>query len=130
MSAFVKLINKFSGNLIFTADNDYGHIIFECELLSKNVREKENRLLQLAYAPVRERVADALLQHVLPLRSPMNRSTVFNISREDLASIVGTTKESLVRMLSEFKREGIIRSEGREIVIMDEARLKRTAIGF
>jgi len=43
---------------------------------------------------------------------------------------VGTTKESLVRMLSEFKREGIIRSEGREIVIMDEARLKRTAIGF
>jgi CRP-like cAMP-binding protein len=100
------------------------------ELLSKNVREKENRLLQLAYAPVRERVADALLQHVLPLRSPMNRSTVFNISREDLASIVGTTKESLVRMLSEFKREGIIRSEGREIVIMDEARLKRTAIGF
>jgi hypothetical protein len=33
-------------------------------------------------------------------------------------------------MLSEFKREGIIRSEGREIVIMDEARLKRTAIGF
>jgi len=43
---------------------------------------------------------------------------------------VGTTKESLVRMLPEFKREGIIRSEGREIVIMDEARLKRTAIGF
>jgi CRP-like cAMP-binding protein len=100
------------------------------ELLSKNVREKENRLLQLAYAPVRERVADALLQHVLPLRSPSSRSSVFNISREDLASIVGTTKESLVRMLSEFKREGIIRSEGREIVIMDEARLKRTAIGF
>ena len=100
------------------------------EHLSQMLRSKENRLLQLAYAPVRERVADALLQYVSPMRSEQRKSTSAVISREDLASIVGTTKESLVRMLSEFKREGMIRSEGREIVIMDEPRLKRTAIGF
>ena len=100
------------------------------EHLSQMLRSKENRLLQLAYAPVRERVADALLQYVSPMRTEPRKSTSTVISREDLASIVGTTKESLVRMLSEFKREGMIRSEGREIVIMDEPRLKRTAIGF
>ena len=100
------------------------------EHLSQLLRTKENRLLQLAYAPVRERVADALLQHVAPMRAEKKKGMSATISREDLASIVGTTKESLVRMLSEFKREGLIRSEGREIVIMDEPRLKRTAIGF
>jgi CRP-like cAMP-binding protein len=100
------------------------------EHLSQLLRTKENRLLQLAYAPVRERVADALLTYVYPMRSEGFKGSVASISREDLASIVGTTKESLVRMLSEFKREGLIRSEGREIVIMDESRLKRTAIGF
>jgi CRP-like cAMP-binding protein len=100
------------------------------EHLSQLLRTKENRLLQLAYAPVRERVADALLQYVAPLREEKKKGSSATISREDLASIVGTTKESLVRMLSEFKREGLIRSEGREIVIMDEPKLKRTAIGF
>jgi CRP-like cAMP-binding protein len=100
------------------------------EHLSQMLRTKENRLLQLAYAPVRERVADALLQYVAPMRAEKKRGSTAVISREDLASIVGTTKESLVRMLSEFKREGLIRSEGREIVITDEPKLKRTAIGF
>jgi CRP-like cAMP-binding protein len=100
------------------------------EHLSQLLRSKENRLLQLAYAPVRERVADALLQYVSPMRAEKKKGISATISREDLASIVGTTKESLVRMLSEFKREGLIRSEGREIVITDEPRLKKTAIGF
>ncbi|MEY4604787.1 MAG: hypothetical protein RIT43_2079 [Bacteroidota bacterium] len=100
------------------------------EHLSQLLRSKENRLLQLAYAPVRERVADALINYVQPFTGLRKRDGGTAISREDLASIVGTTKESLVRMLSEFKREGLIRSEGREIIIMDEPRLKRTAIGF
>lgn len=100
------------------------------EHLSQLLRLKENRLLQLAYAPVRERVADALLNYVQPLNGIKRKEGGSTISREDLASIVGTTKESLVRMLSEFKREGLIRSEGREIIITDEPRLKRTAIGF
>jgi CRP-like cAMP-binding protein len=100
------------------------------EHLSQLLRSKENRLLQLAYAPVRERVADALLQYVSPLREEKKKGLSATISREDLASIVGTTKESLVRMLSEFKREGLIRSEGREIIIMDEPKLRKTAIGF
>jgi len=100
------------------------------EHLSHLLRTKENRLLQLAYAPVRERVADALINYVQPLKGLRKKDGGSTISREDLASIVGTTKESLVRMLSEFKREGLIKSEGREIIIVDEPRLKRTAIGF
>lgn len=97
------------------------------QLLSENVREKEERLLQLAYTPVRERVADALLKHKQKGNSFNFHPVISNISREDLAGIVGTTKESLIRMLSDLKREGIIHSEGSEITILDEVGLKRTA---
>lgn len=97
------------------------------QMLSENVLEKEERLLQLAYTPVRERVADALLKHQQKGNSMNFHPVISNISREDLAGIVGTTKESLIRMLSDLKREGIIQSEGSEITILDEVGLKRTA---
>ncbi len=96
------------------------------KMLAGNVLEKENRLLQLAYAPVRERVANALLK----LIAKENDSVKLKISREDLASIVGTAKESLIRMLSEMKKEGLIESEGQTITIMDQDGLKRAASGF
>lgn len=96
------------------------------KMLAGNVLEKENRLLQLAYAPVRERVADALLKLV----AKESDSTKLKISREDLASIVGTAKESLIRMLSEMKKEGLIESEGQTITITNHEALKRAATGF
>lgn len=96
------------------------------KMLAGNVLEKEDRLLQLAYAPVRERVADALLK----LIAKEQDSNKLKISREDLASIVGTAKESLIRMLSEMKKEGLIESEGQHISILDKEGLKRVAIGF
>lgn len=96
------------------------------KMLAGNVLEKETRLLQLAYAPVRERVADALLK----LMAKENDAAKLKISREDLASIVGTAKESLIRMLSEMKKEGLIESEGQSITILDHVALKRAATGF
>lgn len=96
------------------------------KMLAGNVLEKENRLLQLAYAPVRERVADALIK----LIEKENNTNKLKISREDLASIVGTAKESLIRMLSEMKKEGLIESEGQSITILDQVALRRAATGF
>lgn len=98
------------------------------EMLSENIKEKENRLLQLAYAPVRNRVAQAILKY----RKIDNKSnmSITGITRDDLASIVGSTKESLIRILTEFKQDGIIESNGRDIIILKENTLKRTAAGF
>ena len=88
------------------------------KLLSGNIKEKEEKLLQLAYAPVKERIARALLN--------LSKDTkTINISRDDLANIVGTAKESLVRNLSSFKSEGIISSSGREIVVHKPEELHR-----
>jgi CRP-like cAMP-binding protein len=76
------------------------------KLLSKNITEKEEELLRLAYNSTRKRVADALIK----LHHKFNEtgSHPISILRDDLASMVGTTKESVSRMLTDFKSENLI----------------------
>lgn len=57
----------------------------------------------MAYNSLRRRVADTLLV----LQSQQPESTI-QISRENLAAMIGTTSESLIRTLSEFKHDGFI----------------------
>jgi CRP/FNR family transcriptional regulator, polysaccharide utilization system transcription regulator len=94
------------------------------KLLTKNVKEKEERMLKLAYAPVRERAADALF-NLLNKTNPIELKV--KITREDLANIVGTAPESLIRTLAEFKNDNIIEVQGREILIKNLEKLKKTA---
>ncbi len=46
-----------------------------------------------------------------------------NMSRDDLASLVGTAREHVVRMLTEFKAEGIVETKGRKIIVLDVKKL-------
>ena len=73
-------------------------------ILANNIREKEEQLLELAYNSVRKRVANALLEIQKQQKSPE-----IKLLREDLARMVGTAKESVIRMLAEFKEDGYIR---------------------
>jgi CRP-like cAMP-binding protein len=50
-----------------------------------------------------------------------------DISRDDLASIVGTARESAVRILSEFKEVGIVKTKGRKIIVHDINQLIKIA---
>ena len=97
------------------------------KILSGNVREKEEQLLQMAYTPVRERVADTLLK--LHKLNDQNNNTI-EVMREDLASMVGTAKESLIRMLSEMKKDGVIEISGRQIKLIDMEELNRMSTGY
>ncbi len=89
------------------------------KMLSDNIAQKEEQLLQLAYDSIRKRVADALLLLKAKEDKPM-----LHILREDLARMVGTAKESVIRMLTEFKNEGLIDIQGGDIKIIDERKLK------
>jgi len=93
-------------------------------LIIKNVRSREDRLLQLAYAPVRERLASILLLLASKEKKKNESKVKFIVSREDLACSVGTAKESLIRTLSELKSEKFIDTDGQEISILDESGLK------
>ena len=85
------------------------------ELLTDNITEIKAQLLQMAYASVRKKTAQTLLQFA----QIMNKNTEdpIKISRNDLASVAGVATESLIRTLSGFKKEGLIDIEGRNIRI-------------
>jgi len=97
------------------------------KMLAQDVKEKEQHLLQLAYASVRQRVAQALLRLHDRFAEQNASGLGVRISREDLATIVGTATESLIRCLTDLKEDGLISSEGREIQIVDKARLEKLA---
>ncbi len=94
------------------------------KMLAKNVHEKEERLLSLAYNSVRKRVASGLIEIFDKFKSQMQGDTRIKISRDDLARIVGTATESLIRTLSDFKSEKLIDIESGKIILLQENKLR------
>lgn len=80
------------------------------ELLAENIKASRDKLLHVAYDTVRGRTAQTLL--LLSINDPLSKIT---LSRANLASIIGIAKETLIRTLKEFEKEGFINS-GRDFV--------------
>jgi len=74
-----------------------------------------------AQKSVRERLALQLvvLREKYKVNFQPGMPVEINMSREDLASLVGTGRENVVRMLSEFKESGILETKGRKIIIKE-----------
>lgn len=102
------------------ADKDVANAFIR--MLCSNVSEKEEQLLHLAYNSVRQRVAEKLI--ALNVQYP-DTEEGFSVSREDLASMVGTATESVIRTLSDFKEEDLILVKTGKIKILNLERLKR-----
>lgn len=93
------------------------------QLLAKNISEKEQQLLNIAYNSLRKKVANALVTLNKKYKGD-NPQYVIEISRENLATIAGTAKESLIRTLSDFKDEKLIEIKGGDIIILNEKKLE------
>jgi len=97
------------------------------KMLARDSDEKREHLLQMAYASIRQRVAQSLLRIQERYAKADDQCIGVLISREDLASVVGTATESLIRCLSDLKAENLITVDGREICIVDESGLQKLA---
>jgi len=95
------------------------------KLLSHDLGEVEQRLVHLAQKPVRERLAETLLilRETYGMDKDNNSLLNVSLSREDLANIVGTATETVIRLLAEFKNENIISTKARKIEILDVKKL-------
>ncbi len=89
--------------------------------ISKRLTQKEKELMSVAYNSVRYRVAFKLLE-----LSENHPDGIIELSRSDLAQMVGTTTETLVRTLSEFKNDGLIATDEQQITIPDHHILSST----
>jgi len=117
--------------IVFIPKQEFTSLIFNnaqvsrkfIKMLSNNLSEREEQLLKLAYNSVRKRTAEALVK--LYDRYKKNNSPNFSmhILREDLASMVGTAKESLIRTLSDFKDENLIDIQDRAITVKNYEKL-------
>ena len=91
-------------------------------IITQNVKEKEERLLNLAYSSLRIRVARSLVD-IHRKYNTENSSNPIEISRDDIAHYVGTATESLIRTLSDFKSENLIEIKDGKIKILNEEKL-------
>jgi CRP/FNR family transcriptional regulator, cyclic AMP receptor protein len=95
------------------------------KMLAKNITANEEHLLGIAYNTLRKKVAAALtsLQH--KYQTNKNEPFVLDISRDELASVTGTAKESLIRTLTEFKNEHLIEiKKGNKIEVLNPKKLE------
>lgn len=95
------------------------------EMLSNNLQENETQLVKLAYNSVRKRVAEALVKLSDKYKKEGDQKFSMNVSREDLANLVGTATETVIRTLSDFKDEKYIEIAGSTITILNYEKLAK-----
>jgi CRP/FNR family cyclic AMP-dependent transcriptional regulator len=93
-------------------------------LLTHKVREKEERLLNLAYNSLRKKVATGIIEVMDKFKEHKEGKLVVDISRDDLANVVGSAQESMIRTLKEFKTENLIEIKEGNIIVLNEKRLR------
>lgn len=88
----------------------------------------EGRLLKISRKSVSERLAEALLELQQSYGTETDEATLrLRMKREDLANFVGTTLESVSRLLTRFRNDGMIAVKGRKITIRNRAALAQIA---
>lgn len=90
--------------------------------LSSDVLDLEKELLKLAYDSVKKRVADSLIKYFTKYNHEDKIGLA--IPREELANMAGTSTESVIRTLSEFKKDNFIDIQGKHILIKEFDELK------
>ena len=97
-------------------------------MISNNMIHLQQQLVDMAFATVRQRTAKALLELNTKGMMKDEKHVGISIPREDFAGIIGTATETAIRMLTEFKNEGLIGVEkGRKLVLFDIESLEEIA---
>ena len=97
------------------------------KLTCHELAEANSYITDIAQKTVRERVAEVLLNLVKDFGLDEQKYLRISLTREELANIVGTATESVIRLLSEFKSDKLIELNGRKIKILDLRGLEKTS---
>jgi CRP/FNR family transcriptional regulator, polysaccharide utilization system transcription regulator len=99
---------------------------FAMDLLQISCRElgeANDYITDIAQKTVRERLAEVLIQLKMTFDLDKDNFLKISLTREELANMVGTATESVIRLLSEFKQDKLIELQGRKIKILDGPKL-------
>ncbi|SDZ74415.1 cAMP-binding domain of CRP or a regulatory subunit of cAMP-dependent protein kinases [Arachidicoccus rhizosphaerae] len=119
--AVIDIISKKDFFELIQANPDFARRFFH--LLADNNNQKAEHMVELAYESLRKRVARVLLLLKAKYENHNTEHFSIHIRREELASLAGTSTESLIRTLSDFKNEGLLLIEHGLIEIINEQKL-------
>ena len=98
--------------------------------MASSLKNADNVIVDMAQKPVRQRLAQMLLFLHEKFGETHTGALAINLSRDDMASIIGTATESAIRLLSTFKKEDLIAIKGKAIHIVNLTVLKTVAQGL
>lgn len=117
--------------LLLIPKDDFQELIFKnreisgkfIKMLSNDLSQREKELMEMAYNTVRKRTADSLMKLYETYAGEQKKVTL-EVSRADLAGMVGTATESVIRILSEFKKDQWIEINGSSISILEPEKIR------
>lgn len=97
------------------------------QITCKELGESNRYIRDIAQKSVKERLAEILILLASDFGMEEDGTLKLSLTREDLSNFVGTATETVIRLLSEYKTEGLVESQGRKIRLLDINRLKTIA---
>ena len=95
--------------------------------MAKDLKFADNVIVNIAQKPVKQRIAEVLMYLDKNLGIDVQGYIAIILTREDISNIIGTAKETCIRTLSNFKKQGFISTEGKRIKIENHSALSRIA---
>ena len=97
--------------------------------MAHDLKEADDVIVNMSQKTVKQRVAEAFIYLRDNFGEDKEGYLSLTLSREDIANVVGTATESAIRIISNFKKLGLIKTSGKMIGIYDEKRLIEVAKG-
>ena len=99
------------------------------KILAQRRREIENKLENLVFKDVNSKLAELLLRLATEYGVDDSRGTLvaIKITHQEMANLIGSTRETVSLTLSQFKRSGLIHTEGRKVILADREGLRALA---
>ncbi len=98
--------------------------------MAHDLKEADDVIVNISQKTVKQRMAEAFLYLKNNFGEDADGFLSLTLSREDISNVVGTATESAIRIISEFKKNGLIRTSGKKIGIKDERKLLEMVEGF
>ncbi|MBN1182537.1 MAG: Crp/Fnr family transcriptional regulator [Bacteroidales bacterium] len=112
------------GNMVKSLVKSNGEFAMDLlQIACNELGEANDYITDIAQKTVRERLAEVIVQLRRTFDIDHEKFLRISLTREELANIVGTATESVIRLLSEFKQDQLIELHGRRIKILDEPKL-------
>lgn len=98
--------------------------------MAHDLKEADDVIVNMSQKTVKQRMAEAFLYLQKNYGEDEAGFLSLVLSREDYANVVGTATESCIRIISEFKKKGFIRTSGKQIGVVNQRKLQDLVDGF